>query len=160
VDKGELLRTITTSHSELAELVGRISDDRLLDPAMDNWTGKDLLAHLAWWQDHSARLTEDFSASRKPDDQTHPGNTTDEINEYVYRLHSNDAPDVTRVAFAQSFQRLLAAIEPLTNEDLFSSDRCPWLNGGKLSEMIFGDTSHHYQQHLGYLEPLSESAGT
>lgn len=27
-----------------------LPDKRLLEPAMDEWTGKDLIAHIAWWQ--------------------------------------------------------------------------------------------------------------
>jgi hypothetical protein len=157
VEKGELVRTITSAHSDIAGLIERISDDRLLEPVMGDWTANDVLAHLAWWHEHSARLTEDFSAERQPDEMTHPGTTTDEINEYVYRRHMNDTPEVTRVAFTQSFQRLLAALEPLSDHDLFGRDRCPWLNGGSLSEMILGDSSLHYQQHLASLEPLAQS---
>jgi hypothetical protein len=157
VDKGELLRTITTAHDELAELVERISNDRLLDPAMDDWTGKDVLAHLAWWQEHSARLTEGLHTGREPDDETHPATTTDEINEYVFREHVNDTPEMTRAAFRQSFQRLVAAIEPLADDDLFGLGRCPWLEGGALSEMILWDTSRHYEQHFANLKPLSQN---
>jgi hypothetical protein len=136
----------------------RISNDRLLDPVINDWSGKDVLAHLAWWQEHSAKLTEDFRAGRQPDDKTHPGSTTDEINEYVYREHIDDSPELARIAFSQTFQRLLAAIESLTDDELFQSDRCLWLNGGAMSEMIVGDTSRHYQDHYANLEPLSKGA--
>lgn len=157
MDKDELLRTITTAHDEMAELIGRISDERLRERIMDEWTAKDLLAHMAWWQDHSARLVEDLIANRDPDDSAHPGTTTDEINEYVFREHSDDTPEATRVAFAESFQRLLAAMEPLTDDDLFRPGRCSWLDGGALSEMLLWDTSRHYQDHFAHLEPLSRN---
>ena len=124
---------------------------------MGDWTGKDVLAHLAWWQDHSARLIGDFSAKRQPDDKTHPGDTTDEINDYVFREHADDSPEATRDAFRQGIERLLVAIEPLSDDDLFGSDRAPWLDGGALSEMIFGDTTRHYQQHRADLEQLAAS---
>ena len=39
MDREELLRTITSAHRELAQLVVRISDDRLRDPAMGDWKG-------------------------------------------------------------------------------------------------------------------------
>lgn len=127
---------------------------------MDDWTGKDVLAHLAWWQEHSARLSEDVGANGQPDDNTHPGNTTDEINDFVFHEHAHDSPTVTREAFTRTFQRLRKAIEALTDDDLFRPDRCPWLDGGALSEMVFGDTSRHYQQHLSHLEPFSRTAGS
>jgi hypothetical protein len=42
--------------------VERISDDRLRDPAMGDWKGKDVLAHLAWWHDHSVLVIEGLRA--------------------------------------------------------------------------------------------------
>ena len=157
VEKFELLRTITTAYDELADLVGRISNDRLMEPAMDDWTGKDVLAHISWWHDHSARLTEDFRAGREPDRTTHPEGTTDEINEYVLREHVDDSPHEVRAALAQTFQRLLAALEPLTDDELFSPGHCSWLDGEALSEMILWDTSRHYPQHLANLASLTTS---
>jgi len=143
------------AHNECEELIVRISDERLRGLAMDAWTGKDVLAHLAWWQGHSARLIEDYRAGRQPDYTTHPGTTTDEINVYVYREHLGDSPEAARGAFAETFRLLLTAIEPLTDDDLSGADRCPWLNGGALAEMVFGDTSSHYDQHFAPLESLS-----
>ncbi len=154
MDKDQLIRTITTTHDELVALVERISDDHLLGPAMDEWTGKDVLAHIAWWQDHSARLTEDYHAGREPDEMTHPAGTTDEINESVYREHNDDSPALTRDSLVQTFNRLVDAIEPLSDDDLFGADRCHWLDGGALSEMILWDTSRHYQQHSVHLRTL------
>ena len=157
MDRDELLRVITTAHSELAVLVDRISDDRLRGHAMDDWTGKDVLAHLAWWQDHSAHVTEALRAGRTPDDDDDPLSTTDEVNERVYREHLDDPPNVTRHAFTQSFERLLAAIEPLTTDELFSTDLWPWLDGAPLAEMLQWDTSRHYEAHIGFLTPLAEN---
>jgi hypothetical protein len=158
VDSDGLLRTITTAHRELAELVDRISDDRLKDPAMDDWKGKDVLAHLAWWHDHSVLVIEGLRAGRQPYDGTDPANTTDGFNERVHREHLDDPPYVTRVAFKQSFERLLAAIKPLTDDDLIGANRWPWLEGEALVEMLLWDTSRHYEAHLKHLAPLAQSA--
>jgi hypothetical protein len=157
VDREELLRTITTAHRELAQLVERISDDRLRDPAMGDWTGKDVLAHVAWWHDHSALVIERLRAGRPPYDGTDPTNTTDAFNERVHREPRDDRPDVTRVAFNQSFERLLAAIKPLTDDDLFGTDRWPWLGEEALAETLLWDTSRHYEAHHEHLAPLAHN---
>ena len=69
------------AHGELAQLAERISDDRLRDPAMGDWKGKDVLAHLAWWHDHSVLVIEGLRAGRQPYDGTDPANTTDGFDE-------------------------------------------------------------------------------
>jgi hypothetical protein len=40
VDKDELVRTITSAHSDIAGLVEGISDDQLLQPVMDDWSAQ------------------------------------------------------------------------------------------------------------------------
>ena len=90
MDREELLRTITTAQRELAQLAERISDDRLRDPAMGDWKGKDVLAHLAWWHDHSVLVIEGLRAGRQPYDETDLANTTDGFNERAYREHLDD----------------------------------------------------------------------
>lgn len=160
MDREELVSTITTAHRDLAQLVERISDDRLGDPAMGDWKGKDVLVHLAWWHDHSALVIESLRAGRQPYDENDPANTTDGLNERIHREHLGDRPDATRVAFNQSFERLLAAIKPLTDDDLFSAVRWPWLGDEALVEMLLWDTSRHYEAHLEHLAPLAQNAGS
>lgn len=157
MDKAELLSTITTAHDDLSKLVRRISDDRLRDRVMDEWTGRDLLAHLAWWHDHSVLVIEGLRAGRQPYDRTDPAHTADAFNERVHREHLDDPPEVTRVAFRQSFERLLATLAPLTDDDLFAADRWPWLDGEALVETLLWDTSRHYEAHLEHLAPLADT---
>jgi hypothetical protein len=159
MDRDELLHTMTTAHRDLAEVVSRIGDNQLREPAMDDWTGKDVLAHLAWWHDHSVLVIESLRAGRQPYDGPDPGNTTDAFNERVHREHLDDPPAATRLAFRESFERLLAAIQPLSDDDLFRADRWPWLDGEALTETLLWDTSRHYEDHLAHLAPLAENAG-
>lgn len=155
MDKPELIREIQEAHQRVAGAIESIPDERLLEPVMDDWTGKDLLAHMAWWHDHSVRVIEGLRAGRQPYDVTDPANTTDALNERALREHLADPPELTRRAFNESFTRLLAALEPVTDEELFADDRWPWLAGEGLVETILWDSSRHYDAHREHLEPLS-----
>ncbi len=66
-----------------------------------------------------------------------------------------DPPELTRLAFNESFTRLLAPLEPVTDEELFAADRWPWLGGEALVETILWDSSRHYDAHREHLERLS-----
>jgi hypothetical protein len=155
MDKPELVRTITAAYEALSAELERISDARLREPAMDDWTGKDLLAHFAWWHDHSVLVIEELRAGRQPYDGTDPANTTDGFNERSHRDHLDDAPEATRRAFQESFQRLLTALDPVTDKELFSDTRWPWLGGEPLAETVLWDTSRHYEEHREHLAPLA-----
>ena len=155
MDKPELIRTVQESHQRMSGTIDQIPDERLLEPAMDSWSGKDLVAHMAWWHDHSARVIGDLRAGRQPDDDTDPANTTEALNERTHREHLDDPPELTRRAFDESFTRLLAALELVADEELFAGDHWPWLGGEALAEMILWDSSRHYDAHREHLERLS-----
>ena len=155
MDKAELIRTIREAHQRVTGVIEQLPDERLLEPAMENWTGKDLLAHMAWWHDHSVLVIESLRAGRQPYDETDPANATDALNERTHREHLDNSPERTRRAFDDSFTRLLAALEPVTDEELFAVDRWPWLGGEALAETILWDTSRHYDAHRQPLEWLS-----
>jgi hypothetical protein len=155
LDKPELIRTMRDAHQRVADAIQRVPDQRLLDSGLDNWTGKDLLAHMAWWHDHSALVIEGLRAGRQPYDASDPANTTDAINERTRRDHLDDPPELTRRAFSESFTRLLAALEPATDDELFAADRWKWLDGEALVETILWDSSRHYDAHREHLERLS-----
>lgn len=155
MEKSELIRSIREAHQRMAAAIEDISDVQLLEPAMDGWTGKDLVAHMAWWHDHSARVIEELRAGRQPYDRTDPANAMDALNDRVRREHIDDAPATTRRAFRESFTRLLAALEPASHEELFARDRWPWLEGEALVEMILWDSSRHYDAHREHVESIS-----
>ena len=138
----------------MVEVIEQIPDQRLLEVALDHWTGKDVLAHMAWWHDHSAGVIEDLRAGRSPHDTNDPAYSTDALNDRVQREHADDPPDVARAAFGASFARLLAALEPVTDDELFAANRWPWLGGEPLAEMIQWDSSRHYDAHRQHLEQL------
>jgi hypothetical protein len=155
VDKSELIRTMQDAHQRFAEQIEQLPDERLLEPATDEWTGKDLLAHMASWHDHSVLVIEELRAGREPYDASDPAQTTDAMNERTHREHLDDPPTLTRRAFSESFTRLLAALEPVTDEELFTDERWPWLGGEALAETILWDSSRHYDDHREHLERLS-----
>ena len=154
VNKRELMNAMREGHQRMVEVIEQIPDERLLEPAMDDWTGKDLLAHMAWWHDHSARVIDGLRAGRPPYDPNDPAYRTDALNERVHREHADDPSGLTRRAFSESFARLLAALEPVTDEELFAASRWPWLGGEALAEMILWDSSRHYDAHREHLERL------
>jgi hypothetical protein len=151
VDRTELIRTIREAHERVVDAIEHLPDERLLEAAPDMWTGKDLLAHMAWWHDHSVLVIEALRAGRQPYDATDPANTTDAFNERTHREHLDDPPELTRRAFNESLTRLLAALEPVTDEELFADDRWPWLGGEALVETILWDSSRHYDAHRDHL---------
>lgn len=145
------------AHQSLAGVIEHIPDERLRERVMDEWTGKDLLAHMAWWHDHSVLVIDSLRAGRQPYDQADPTNATDALNARTHREHLHDPAALTRRSFNESFTRLLVALEPVSDDELFTNDRWPWLGGEALVETILWDSTRHYDEHREPLESLALS---
>lgn len=155
MDKAELIHTLRAGYDRLAALVERIPDERLLEPAMGDWTGKDLLAHIAWWHDHSAQVVAALRAGQDPYDREAPANAVDARNDRILAEHRADPPEDARRALDDSFSRLVDALAPVSDAELLAADRWAWLDGEALQETILWDSSRHYEAHLEHLEPLA-----
>ena len=155
MDRSELIATIQQEHERLAGIIERLPDEVMLEPAMDEWTGKDLLAHMAWWHEHSALVIEHLRTGLEPYDRNDPAFELDVLNERTRLEHLDDPPEVTRRAFGETLATLLEAIGLLSDDELFAADHWPWLEGEPLVETILWDTSRHYDAHREFLERLS-----
>src|SRR5215468_10078873 len=127
IDKATLLRRMRATHADLEAAVGSLDDDALGAPApgMDGWTRKDVVAHVAWWSDHSARVITALRAGREPYPRDDRG--IDDLNARILDEHRDEAPDEVRRSEREAFERVVAAVEASSDEDLFTVGRFPWL---------------------------------
>ncbi len=52
---------------------------------------------------------------------------------------------------AAAFERLVAAVEAASDEDLFTANRFPWLGEETLATAVAWDSIRHYPEHLPHL---------
>jgi hypothetical protein len=154
MDRDTLLAEIRDTHEELEVALDGLTDDALLEPAVgiDGWTRKDVLAHLAWWTDHSARVIEALLAGRDPYDRSGPWDI-DAHNARVYEEHRDRPAGEVRRWEGETYRQVVAAVGQASDEDLFTAGRFEWLGSGTLAETVRADTSEHYREHLSALAP-------
>jgi hypothetical protein len=152
MNKQTLLAEIHATHEPLAAAVGNLDDDAWAEPLpdMDGWTRKDAVAHVGWWSDHSARVVTALIAGqvpydRDPDFDIHAQNTS------ILEEFRDRDPGEVRAFEAAAFERLLAAVEAASDEDLFTGDRFPWLGEDTLATAVEWDSTKHYPEHLPHL---------
>jgi len=153
MDKRSLLARIHETHAALEAVVRSLDDAALEAPAsgMEGWSRKDVVAHVAWWSDHSARVIEALRAGREPyAREEQPG--IDELNARILDDHRGDTPDAVRRSEADAFSRLVAAVEAASDEDLFTVARFAWIGRDEpLAETVEWDSTRHYPEHLAQL---------
>jgi len=143
--KSRLLKLIERAHAEEQALRARPSEaERNAAGTPEHWAVKDLLAHIAYWQD---RATERMAAARRGETPE----TFDEFQDLNARnfeasRHKTWA-EVTAWA-EQAYAQFRAAAEALSEAELTEADRYAWRKGVPLSQMVVGNGCSHNLLHL------------
>lgn len=154
MDKTTLLREMRETHGGIESAIANLDDAALLAPApgMDGWTRKDVLAHVEWWSDHSARVVTALLEGREPYDTSGSWDIDVHNARILEESRARDAADV-RSGEAAAFGRVLAAVEAAPADTLFTAGRFAWLEEDTLAELVASDTTGHYPEHVPHLAP-------
>jgi hypothetical protein len=151
--KAELLELVRHEYAALEQTIGLLSEAQLTAPIDGSWSAKDILAHMAAWQ----QIMLEFHIGGRPFEQAAPGITasyqTDDVDTINEALHQRDRERTLAQVldtFRRSHQRTLATIEGMSEADLFRPYTPPGRDpsdGGQLINWIAGDTYEHYMEH-------------
>lgn len=145
--KAALLERIQAGYKQFETLLTPLSEEQMTTPGVNSaWTVKDNIAHLTTWQDYLLDQLEGVIADKEPPEFMPGFSTEDEINEHVYQ-ENNDRPLAeVMTAFHVSYQRVLTAIQAISEETLNAP--FPWRKEGNPAwSLISGNTYKHYQEH-------------
>lgn len=156
----ELHERIGSSYAALERMIGQLSDEQLLAPIDGSWSAKDLLAHIAAWQ----QVMLQFHVGGKPfEEVTRLSNLpygptpVDQINEAFYERDKNLALADVLQTFRGEHRQLIATLDSMSEADLFKpytpAGRGPD-STGQLIDWIIGDSYEHYDEHRITMERL------
>ncbi|OGO58302.1 MAG: hypothetical protein A2V85_16590 [Chloroflexi bacterium RBG_16_72_14] len=120
-------------------------------PDMGGWTRKDVLAHVEWWSDHSARVVAALLAGREPYPRDGEPFDIDAHNARILAESRARSLNDVRRGEAEAYRRVVAAVEAASYADLLEAGRFAWLGGEPLYRTVAADTSEHYAEHLPHL---------
>ena len=152
MNKQGFLAEIRAAHEPLAVAVATLPDGSWARPipGMNGWTRKDALAHVGWWSDHSARVITALRAGGVPYERD-PNFDIDVQNRSILEEFRDRHPGEVRAFEATAFERLVAAVEAASDEDLFTANRFPWLGDETPATAVAWDSTKHYPEHLPHL---------
>lgn len=130
-------------HARLEALLAGIPDEQFVRPgALGEWSVKDMLAHITFWEQ---RLIAYINGAREsliqPGEDEQAG--IDRINAGVLAANRDRPLAEVRAAFDASYQQTLALVETLGDDDLANEE---------LSGLVAGDTFEHYREHIEMLD--------
>jgi hypothetical protein len=155
MSKAALLELIERERGLWDDLVAEIGENRMLQPgATDDWSFKDVVAHLNGWR---IRTLSRLAAARNHTDPAAPpwpaGLDEDEegepnkINDWIYQANRERPLGEVLGEYRDSFQRMYEAASALNENELNEVDRYPWLAGYRLADVITASFEHFHEEH-------------
>ncbi len=147
--KEELVGAIKTAHEELLVTAGSIPRQRYHEKGVwgDDWTVKDLFAHLTEWEQmflgwYRQGLTGGDPAL--PADG-YKWNQTPALNRAIWRKHKDSSWKQVQRRFTKSYREIVALAEGLPEKQLLSPGHFRWTGRLPLASYLGPNTSSHYR---------------
>lgn len=145
--KKELLESIRTSRELLEKKYSKLTPRQMVWPgSMEDWSVKDILAHLVDWEQ---RLIEWYEAGLKGEIPVTPapGFTWRELpklNQIGFEHHKDEPLDKILEESTKSYQETLALVEAMQEQEIFETKYYHWTGNTSLLLWIVANTSSHY----------------
>ena len=146
-DRIALLTALRAGRDRLETALAQLDDDAMAERIDNEWTRKDVLAHLEAWERRVVDLLERLRAGTDPGERVE----TDELNARFYAADRDRTLADVRAGEAAAYERMVAAIEGASDEELFDGGHFAWTNGEPLAAWFRGDGDEHYDEHLEQL---------
>jgi len=149
MNRKELIDKILASRAQLEEALGQISNERMLMVLLHGeWSVKDLIGHLGFWESRVAALFPLLKVGKTPE----PFKDIDALNsQAIDEMRTLSLSDVRRLE-KSAYQKILAVIKEASDPELFDPDHFAWTEGRCFEEIISDNTWGHYEEHLPELQ--------
>ena len=145
MNKEELNQIILASRARLVASVGLVSEERMDRVILHGeWSVKDLIGHLAFWEQRVVTLFELLQAG------TIPGTMEDlhKLNEQAIQEYRNLTLVKVREIEQQAYLNVLGLVENASEAELFEPTHFGWTEGRCFYEFIADNTCGHFDEHL------------
>ncbi len=149
--RATLLATMRGLRDDLERMIAEVGTGRMEQPgSFDEWTFKDLVAHLTGWRLRTAARLEAGLRHEEPicpwPAHLSEEQDLDEINHWFFEQSRNKSvTDVLRESH-DTFDRVERAIEALPEADLLQPGRFAWLGESALGPAVVSGTYSHYHE--------------
>ena len=154
--KKDLIGQIESAHAQLLEIVESIPRRRYAEPGVwgEDWTVKDLLAHLTEWEQMFLRWYRDGLAGEQPamPAEGYKWNELPRLNREIWRKHRNTSWKRVREAFDQSYEEILSLTRSLSQRQLLTPAVFAWTRKNALTTYLGANTCSHYRAAIKILK--------
>lgn len=158
MDKQALLDKMQYEADWWENFLDEVGEDRMVQPgATEEWSFKDVVAHISAWRTRTLARLEAARHDRVPNFAQWPagldeGNEEDlqQLNQWIYEENRDRPLDDILNESRQQFRQMSEVIRRLPEEKLFDPHRFEWMEGLPVAKVIDFSFEHVHEEH----EPL------
>lgn len=145
--KDQLIAKLRQSRAALEKVIARAHPEALEKPGIcGEWSGKDVLAHVAHWQELHLGWWADVQRGEKPAVPA-PGlswsrTDVDQLNHQIYLAHRDQPLHEVLTYLSDTFARFIAVVEATPDADLFQPGVAPFTGKNALVRWYI-EYAHH-----------------
>ncbi len=159
LEKSALLAHIRASYDRFQARLAPLSEAQLTaEGALGTWSIKEVLAHLTAWHQIGVKFYQAVAQGRQPPLEEEPEGDVDHVNAILIEPFRAQSLTQVQAAFRTAYQQVVAAVESLSEADLFEADRFPWMDRHALWEGIAYNTFAHYDEHGPVIQAWLDTA--
>lgn len=146
-NKHQLLTQSQEEHDALIAYLKTLTPQQHIQAnAVGEWAVKDVIAHLTAWMQ---MVLDWYAAGKRGEQPITPaeGYTWQQIpalNQRIYEQHRHQPLDEVMAEFEAAYQTIMAAIEQMTEDELFSPKFYKWTKTTTLGSYATSATCSHY----------------
>ncbi len=145
--KKELLESIRTTRELLEKKFSKLSPKQMVWPgSMDDWSVKDILAHLVDWEQRFIGWYKAGQRGETPETPA-PGFSWRELpklNQVGFEQHKNETLENVLERFEKSYLEILELVKGMKEQEIFETRYYEWTGNSSLLTWIAANTSSHY----------------
>jgi uncharacterized protein (TIGR03083 family) len=145
--KEALLDDIRTEREALEKFLSTLTPEKIAQPgAIAEWSVKDVLAHLAEWEQlllvwYNAGVRGEVPPLPAPG---YNWGQMDELNQKIFEKYRDWTLEDVLGYFRKSYQKVLEAVQAMGEDELFTPGRYTWTKKNTLAAYVIPCTSEHY----------------
>jgi hypothetical protein len=144
-NKQELTEKILSGRKQLESVLSHVDNERMpLIILHGEWSVKDLLAHLGFWEENVVSLFQTLRAGKTPD----PMPELNALNAQVLSESRKLYVEEIRRQEIKAYQKVLSMLREASHAELFDGRHFAWTEGRPFCEFIADNTYGHYEEHL------------
>jgi hypothetical protein len=146
--KAQLMEDAKKERAALENLLATLTPEQMTQTqAADDWSAKDVLAHLVEWE---AMVMKWYAAGVKgktpavPSEEFNWGQLP-QLNHVIYLKHRDKPLAEIQKEFKASYRKIMKMIEAIPEKELFTRRQYPWTRNNPLAAYFNSATTAHYR---------------